>query len=335
MPCHARLVHLIVLATVAMAGCGSDPSPPRTEPSPTSAGVRQAEATQAAAQARVAKLRRRKHALEATRTTHVDGTDSLPAGSTAIDDDGEDSHDPTSGHEAATRDDFERLAALLPGKEGVAITAGSKVIAVGGLRSGAAWSTSKAAVAMAAIVAGTARSVDLTQAITASDNASAERLWAGLGSPQQAGAAATAQLRASGDARTAIQADRLLPAYTAFGQTEWSIADQARFALGMKCTPAGRRVLALMGQVVPAQKWGLGSVGLPARMKGGWGPGLTPGAGDGWMDRQFGTLKVNGQMYGVALASSAPDHASGTAALSQLARWAAEHAPSVRGTPAC
>jgi len=53
------------------------------------------------------------------------------------------------------------------------------------------------------------------------------------------------------------------------------------------------------------------------------------------MDRQFGTLEINGRVYGVALASSAPDHASGTAALSRLARWAAEHATSVRGTPPC
>ncbi len=47
------------------------------------------------------------------------------------------------------------------------------------------------------------------------------------------------------------------------------------------------------------------------------------------MDRQFGTLTLNGRTIGIALASSAPDHASGTRALSRLATWAAAHSRSL------
>ena len=39
----------------------------------------------------------------------------------------------------------------------------------------------------------------------------------------------------------------------------------------------GDYLLDVMGRVIPAQRWGLGSAGASARIKGGWGPG-TDGA---------------------------------------------------------
>ena len=148
---------------------------------------------------------------------------------------------------------------------------------LGTVDGGVAWSTSKVPIAMAAIEAGTANANDLRQAITASDNAAAERLWSGLGPPTKAARLADAQLRAAGDASTRMEATTLRSEFTAFGQTAWGVADQARFVAGMACTKTGPQVLRLMGQVIPGQRWGLGRTGAAAQMKGGWGPGISPG----------------------------------------------------------
>jgi hypothetical protein len=139
---------------------------------------------------------------------------------------------------------------------------------------------------MAAIAAGVAQSQDLTQAITASDNAAAERLWSALGAGASAAEASTAQLRDAGDPRTQIQAQRLRAGYTAFGQTQWALTDQVRFVGGMACVAAGQPVLELMNQVVAGQRWGLGATGKLAQFKAGWGPVSRPArAMAGWIAR--------------------------------------------------
>lgn len=232
---------------------------------------------------------------------------------------------------------FEQLAASLPGAEGVAVaglgTSGA-VDTLGDLRGGTAWSTAKAPVAMAAIKSGTASTADLTAAITASDNAAAERLFSGLGA--NAADKSTAQLRAAGDASTTIPAQRLRAGYSTFGQADWSLADQARFAGGMRCTAEGERVLGLMRQVVAGQRWGLGGIGSEPAFKGGWGPGATPGQAGGWMERQMGVVTIDGQPLAVAIASTAPNHASGQNALTKLADWVASHADAgASGSPDC
>jgi len=178
---------------------------------------------------------------------------------------------------------------------------------------------------MAAIAAGVAQSQDLTQAITASDNAAAERLWSALGDGASAAAASTAQLREAGDRRTQIQPQRLRAGYTAFGQTQWALTDQVRFVAGMACVAAGQHVLELMNQVVAGQRWGLGATGKPAQFKGGWGPGVTAGAGDGWLDRQMGVVAIAGRPVAVAMATTAPSHESGIQSLSAIAQWVATH----------
>jgi hypothetical protein len=234
---------------------------------------------------------------------------------------------------AADRASFSRLAAQLVGEEGVAVTTLGRdrpVSRVGSLRDGVAWSTAKVPVAMAAISAGVAQQQDLVQAITASDNAAAERLWSALGAGSNAASAADAQLRAAGDTRTQIQAQRLRAGYTEFGQSQWALTDQARFVGGMSCTRTGGQLLDLMGDVVSGQRWGLGSAGVPAQFKGGWGPGVSPGAGDGWLDRQMGIVTVGGRPVAVAIATTAGDHATGTQALTSLARWVVTHVDASR-----
>lgn len=190
---------------------------------------------------------------------------------------------------------------------------------------------------MAAITAGVAERGDLVQAITASDNAAAERLWTSLGDGAPAAEAATAQLRAAGDQRTVVESRVLRSGYTAFGQTNWALTDQARFAAGMACTDAGAQVLDLMSQVVAGQRWGLGNTGNRARFKGGWGPGVTPGNGDGWLDRQIGVLTVKDKRIAVAIATTAGDHGAGIENLTTLARWVATHVnvKHVARRPAC
>jgi hypothetical protein len=233
----------------------------------------------------------------------------------------------------ADRSSFARLQARLGGKIGLAVSGlgeGQKLQRLGAINSVIAWSTSKVPIAMAIYHAGlaSAQKANLRAAITASDNAAAERLWAALGGGTQAADAADAQLRAAGDDDTQIQPNRLRAGYTEFGQTLWKLTDQTQFTAGMACLSPGAQVLGLMNQTVVSQRWGLGAAGVPAQLKGGWGPGSQPGIGGGYLDRQMGVLTIHGTPLAVAIASQSADgsHQAGTAALTALARWLVAHA---------
>lgn len=234
---------------------------------------------------------------------------------------------------AADRAAFDQLVASLDADVGIAVSAVGRrrpVETAGTLQRSVAWSTSKVPVAMAALADGSvsADSPTLRQAITASDNASAEQLWQGLGGGSEAADATDAQLRAAGDTATRTQSRVLRSGFTAFGQTTWTLRDQVRFTAGMSCLPAGRQVLSLMGQTIPAQRWGLGATGRPARLKGGWGPGSVPGQAGGYLDRQMGVVTISGRRLAVAIAVRPADgaHETGTALLTRLARWTVAHA---------
>ncbi len=118
----------------------------------------------------------------------VPGAASLPAGSDEID--GPTAERPSSPSKrprllsTADARSFARLAEAMPGHEGLAVAPlgiGTKVERLGSLKTGVAWSTAKVPVAMAAIAAGVADANDLRSAITASDNAAADRIWQALG----------------------------------------------------------------------------------------------------------------------------------------------------------
>jgi hypothetical protein len=238
----------------------------------------------------------------------------------------------------ADRASFDALRRSLGGDSGLAVSPigkGQPVRFLGTLRSVVAWSTSKVPVAMAVIDGGGKRehASDLRQAITASDNAAAERLWSSLGGGTKAAAAAQAEVRAAGDSHTRIESRRLRAGFTPFGQTLWSLTDQARFTAGMTCVSSGRQVLGLMGQVIPAHHWGLG-VRSNANFKGGWGPGSQPGSNGGYIDRQMGTATVGGKQIAIAIATRPADgsHKSGTAHLTAIAKWVYSHVD-VRSAP--
>jgi len=126
----------------------------------------------------------------------------------------------------ADRASFKRLERSLGGRSGVAVSAlwaGRLPLQTAGtMQTAVAWSTSKIPVAMAVYAAGdeAAQRSNLRRAITASDNAAAERLWDSLGGGKTAADAATTQLRRAGDRRTVVQGNRallLLPWVTVSG----------------------------------------------------------------------------------------------------------------------
>ena len=192
----------------------------------------------------------------------------------------------------------------------------------GALQTGPAWSTAKVPIAVAV-----ARTSGVTEqvsaAITASDNAAAEALFASLGEPATAAAAATQVLRDGSDTETVIQATKTRPEFSAFGQTQWSLQNQAIFGANLQCIAGGAAIAGLMGQIVPGQDYGLGTI-AGARYKGGWGPNES-GA---YLTRQFGYVPgaTAGTFVGVAIAAQPADgtYETGQAMLSAIAAQLAQ-----------
>lgn len=199
------------------------------------------------------------------------------------------------------------------------------VTALGTLGDGAAWSTIKVPLSVAALrEQGAGVTSQAHAALSWSDNAAAAQLWAALGPPDEARAAVDEVLRSWGDATTTTQTTQVRPPFSAFGQTSWSLEGQVRAARGLDCAeddPAVTTVLDSMGQVVTDQSWGLGRLD-GSRFKGGWGPGP-----DGrYLVRQFGLVHLDGQAYPVAVAARAEDGTldAGARTLDVLAGWWAE-----------
>jgi hypothetical protein len=158
---------------------------------------------------------------------------------------------------------------------------------------------------------------DATAAITVADNEAASRLWDRLGGGTAAADAMDQVLRDGGDDATDVQAVKTRSEFTAFGQTEWTLRDQAGFAARLGSVSGSDTVLGLMGRISSGQRWGLGQ--LPsAYFKGGWGPD-----DGGYTVRQFGLISVSDAggrgCVAVAIGVHAPGFAAGTAALDRLA----------------
>jgi hypothetical protein len=227
---------------------------------------------------------------------------------------------------------FDELLARIGGQAGLAyapVGRPSQVHILGDLPGGVAWSTIKVPLALAVVWQDrgkrTGRIAQLMRmAIEVSDNEAATELWRHLGPPGTAAAKVDAVLRDAGDSTTMVQSQEVRPPYTPFGQTWWSIGDQARFAASLPCLPDSEPVLQLMGRVTPSQRWGAGVLPSTAGFKGGWGPGT-----DGkYLVRQLAVIRLsNGQEAGVAMASVPADgsYQTGTQNLNTIAEWAATH----------
>ncbi len=208
---------------------------------------------------------------------------------------------------------------------GIAIVAGggAQPRTLGDWAGGVAWSTIKVPLAIAALrAAGDGATSAVTAAITQSDNEAAERLWSMLGEPVTAAEAVQGVLREGHDDVTVVQSDRVRPPFSAFGQTEWGIREQAEFAAHLRCIPDSGRVVEDMRNVVAGQRWGLASVD-DAAAKAGWGPGT-----DGrYLLRQLGLLPGPDGWTAVALATVPSDGSfdTGVQIMDRLTEWLLAH----------
>jgi len=212
---------------------------------------------------------------------------------------------------------LERIVATLPQGSGVALAPvgrSAEATAAGDLQSEVAWSSIKVPLAIAALRADPSLEPQMVAAITVSDNDAAQALWDGLGGGVDAASAVMGVLREGGDATTAVPSERLREGYTVFGQTQWPLAEQARFGAGLPCIADSGAVLGEMGRVSVDQRWGLGRLD-GARFKGGWGPSMD----GGYLARQFGIVPAGGGEVAVAIMARAADFGSATQVLDGIA----------------
>ncbi|HSS04326.1 MAG TPA: hypothetical protein VLK89_03935 [Solirubrobacterales bacterium] len=253
----------------------------------------------------------------------------------------------TVEHSSADVSSFDQLAASLSGEVGAVIgpPGSSEAVSFGSLQSGSAWSTSKVPISLRVLEdAGgpsglsSAQAEEMRSALTLSDNEAAAALFGDLershGGLVGASAAVGEVLREGGDSSTQISTQGR-GEFSTYGQTEWSLANQQRFmsSLAANCVGGSESsdyVLGLMGEV-SSDTWGLGSAGLPARWKGGWGPGVD----GGYLVRQMGILYVGDKEAVVTLAALPADgqFASGESMATSVAQWLAKQAPRYAATP--
>jgi hypothetical protein len=222
--------------------------------------------------------------------------------------------------------EFAELANTLHSAVGVVVSAagdGQNLVTLGDWQTGPAWSTIKVPLAIAALREEDPPEVTdaMRAAITRSDNEAAESIWQGLGDPETAAHKVEAVLSETGDP-TIVQSQRVRPEFTAFGQTVWSLTDQARFTSRAVCDARNEPIFALMGQIEADQSWGLGAI-PGVRFKGGWGPSES----GSYLVRQIGVLPASTGMVTVAIAAQ-PDSGSltdGTQDLTEVANWLSAH----------
>ncbi|WP_322857576.1 hypothetical protein [Mycobacterium shigaense] len=224
--------------------------------------------------------------------------------------------------EVALEASFEQLSASVPAEVGIAIVRPDRAFSLGRWCSGVAWSTIKVPLTIAALRIDWPRAKDLAvKTITESDNPASEQLWAGLGDPSDAARIVQGVIAEAGDDATVVESRRLRRGYTAFGQTQWTLERQARFAAELPTIPGATEVVDLMGNLTAEHRWGLAAKGFAA--KGGWGPGVD----NGYLVRQFGIVETQSGQWGVALAAQAEGLEAGVDVLNALADWIVSRVP--------
>ncbi|WP_227980702.1 hypothetical protein [Nocardia spumae] len=221
--------------------------------------------------------------------------------------------------------DFTALRPSLNGHAGMAIMAvgGQRTALMGDWTTGPAWSTMKVPLTLAVLrTNGNTSTYQMSAAITESDNSAADALWQSLGAPDAAAQAVQGVLRDGGDSKTTVPAARSRAEYSAFGQADWALGDQVRFASHLPCLPDADTVTTLMGKVVWGQQWGLGHLDN-TRFKGGWGPDSS----GSYLVRQFGLLTTPNGDVAVSLAAQATSGTfdDGTQILNQMAGLLTKH----------
>jgi len=322
---------LVLVLLVPIAGCGGSAD---KGPSATTASAARQRALDRKLRRLRGKLQARRAALKTRRRREERQAQHQRAAATAVE-------------PVAQANGFATLEAELGGEIGAAIgpPGAAPAQTFGSLESGSAWSTSKVPISLRLLedVGGpsglsSAQVDEMRRALTLSDNEAAAALFADLershGGIGGASEAVGGVLREAGDSTTQISTEGR-DGFSTYGQTDWSLANQelfmSRLAAGCISTPASRRyVLGLMGEV-SSDTWGLGSAGLPARWKGGWGPGV-----DGaYLARQMGILYVGNRQAVVTLAAIPADGQFETAEAmaTSIAQWLARQAPAVAAAP--
>ncbi|MFE2995562.1 hypothetical protein ACFXG4_11190 [Nocardia sp. NPDC059246] len=222
------------------------------------------------------------------------------------------------------------LKPSLAGKVGLAVmpVGTDRVLALGDWSSGPGWSTMKVPLTLAALRKSSGNQVAAVNAIEYSDNSAADTLWQSLGTPEAAAQTVQDVLREGGDTETTVPATRARADYSAFGQAEWSLANQLKFAAKLPCLAQSDDVTSLMGKISSTQRWGLGNLD-GAIFKGGWGPDPS----GNYLVRQFGLIPVDGGQIAIAVATQ-PNSGSfddGTAILTKIATLIGKHLDELKG----
>jgi hypothetical protein len=218
---------------------------------------------------------------------------------------------------------FAEMTGSIVGDVGIAIASESGVRPFGSWTVGPAWSTIKVPLAIAALRhSAQEASPYVPLAIRDSDNTAADKLWSQLGQPQDAAEAVGAILKETGDTTTIVESARKRPDFSVFGQTEWSVVNQASFMAALPCIPNSESVLTDMKSLAGNQKWGL-ALRDDASVKGGWGPSPEKA----YLVRQVATITTENGHLGIALSASPQDGSfdSGVAQIGKLAQWVGEH----------
>lgn len=250
---------------------------------------------------------------------------------------------PTVIWQADAARSWRALAASVPAQVGlVAAPLGRGATrSFGPLQTGHAWSSIKVPLLVTLLRDREPGALDAAEselaraALTASDNDAAASLFDLIEAEHGDLAAASAEmdsvLRAAGDRTTTIATAPPPPgAVSTYGQTQWSLKDSATFfrslARGCLLNENGTaRVLGLMEEVVPEQRWGLGETAFPAAwkvgMKGGWGP---EGSATGpYLVRQSGVIESGSAGIAVAMMAQADSGSfeGGVEAVNRVADW--------------
>jgi hypothetical protein len=236
---------------------------------------------------------------------------------------------PGSAPDSATTslaEEFTKMENRLHATMGIVISAvgaNPKQLVFGDWTSGPAWSTMKVPVTITALGEANPPTVtdSMRAAITESDNAAAESIWDKLGDPVTAAHKVEAVLSKYGDPTT-VEWRKLRPQFTAFGQSIWSLTNQAPFTAAAVCDSGNTQIFTLMGQVESDQRWGLGVI-PDTRFKGGWGPSPT----GSYLVRQLGVLKTRTGLTAVAVATEPASGSfnDGTQELTEVAKWLSSH----------
>jgi len=315
-----RLSLVALVAGCVLVGCGND-----TDPGPSSFDTKQAEIINARKYKE--RLARRVAAQEKKANAEAEAHT-------------EEHARPKSGGGGDANQAVSSMLASLPGQAGLAVAppgASEPTISGGSLTSVDAWSTIKVPIVERILadnggpggISSSQRS-NIDAALTLSDNDAAAALFSDLeashGGLQGASDAVGEMLRQAGDNETVISTEGR-DSFSTYGQTDWSLNAQNRYmaALANGCIsdPATRDYIFNDMSKVTSDTWGLGSAGVPAKWKGGWGPGV-----DGkYLVRQMGTMTVSGKELVVTLAAIPDDGTfeSGQAMASSIAQYVASN----------